>query len=60
MYDGSKSDESGSTRAPAGENGLDRAASKGLADSKSDNSASVRASRENGSSSTKNHASAES
>ena len=30
MYDGSKSDESGSTRAPAGENGLDRAASKGL------------------------------
>jgi surface protein len=33
MYDGSKSDESGSTRAPAGENGLDRAASKGLATS---------------------------
>ena len=33
MYDGSTSDESGSTRAPAGENGLDRAASKGLAKS---------------------------
>ena len=33
MYDGSKSDKSASTRAPAGENGLDRAASKGVATS---------------------------
>ena len=33
MYDGSKSDESGSACAGAGENGLDRAASKGLATS---------------------------
>ena len=33
MYDGSKCDESASTSAPAGENGLDRAASKGLATS---------------------------
>jgi len=33
MYDGSTSDKSGSTSARAGENGLDRAASKGLATS---------------------------
>ena len=33
MYDGSTSDKSCSTSAPAGENGLDRAASKGVATS---------------------------
>ena len=32
MYDGSKSEESGSTSAWTGENGLDRAASQGIRD----------------------------